>query len=71
LELAGRVENGMSASFWTIKWRGDMSFRLKYPIFYSISNQKEACVGEIGLVNGLEWERASFCMGGTIFEERI
>lgn len=45
--------NGMSTSFWNDRWRGEKCFRLKYPRLYSVSNQKEALVGELHL--GTEW----------------
>lgn len=42
----------MSTSFWSTKWRGERSFRSKYPRLFSISNQKESMVGEIGEEDG-------------------
>ena len=65
-ELTTMVDNGMNSSLWNVKWRGDRTFRSKYPRLYSISNQKECCVGEIGEVVGsstdwhFEWRRDFF-----------
>ena len=48
------------------KWRGEWSFRCKYPRLFFISNQKESMAGEIGKVDGVltewnfEWRRAFF-----------
>lgn len=56
-EVERKVGNGLASSFWNDKWIGDRCFRLKYPRLYSISNQKEALVGEVGVVTevGTEW----------------
>jgi hypothetical protein len=55
--LERKVGNELNTSFWCETWRGDRSFRNKYPTLYSISAQKEAMVGEVGLVTefGTEW----------------
>jgi len=50
LGVGRRVGNGMSTSFWNVKWKGDRCFRLKYPRLFKISNQREAMVGEVGVV---------------------
>jgi len=51
------VGNGMNTSFWNDKWIGERCFRLKYPRLFLVSNQREAKVGEVGLVSamGREW----------------
>ena len=46
-EITRRVRNGMFTSFWEMAWRGELSFRNKYPRLFSLSNQKEAKVGEL------------------------
>jgi len=55
-EVDRRVGNGLTTSFWNDKWREDRCFRLKYPRRYSISTQKEALVGEVGVVTELGTE---------------
>jgi len=42
-----KVGNGMSTSFWNDRWKGENCFHLKYPRLDSVSNQKEALVGEV------------------------
>jgi len=49
-EVERKVGNGLTSSFWNDTWRGDRYFRIKYPRLYLISTQKEAMVGEVGLV---------------------
>jgi len=34
-----------------VAWRGDVAFRYKYPRLFSLSNQKEANVGDLGAFN--------------------
>jgi hypothetical protein len=60
-EVVRKVGNGMSTSFWNDKWQGDRCFRLKYPRLYMISSQREAMVGEVGVVteDGREWNLSS------------
>lgn len=55
-ELVRVVGNGLNTSFWNAKWKGDRTFRSKYPRLFSISNQKEGLVGEIGEVVGSSTE---------------
>jgi len=61
-EVVRRVGNGASTSFWNVAWRGALTFRAKYPRLYSISNQQEACVREIGGSGEwlFEWRRRFF-----------
>ena len=56
-EVVRKVGNGLNSSFWNDRWRGDKCFRLKYPRLYSISNEKDALVGEVGEVReeGSDW----------------
>ena len=56
-EVERKVGNELSSSFWNDTWRGDRCFRIKYPRLYSISTQREAMVGEVGMVSvlGTEW----------------
>ena len=57
LAVERKVWNGLSSSFWNDRWKGDKYFRLKYPRLYSVSNQKEAKIGEMGEPSdhGSEW----------------
>ena len=64
--MARIIGNGLNTSFWNVKWRGEGSFRSKYPRLFSISNQKESMVGELGVVEGsstewnFEWRQELF-----------
>ena len=40
-ELTRIIDNGMNSSFSNLKWRGESTFRSKYPRLFSISSQKE------------------------------
>jgi len=53
-ELSRKVGNGENTSFWDVAWRGEFAFRYKYPRLFSLSNQKEACVGDLGVFNTTE-----------------
>jgi len=57
VEVIRRVGNGQNTSFWNAKWRGDTTFKIKYPRLYAISNQKEAKVADFLVFNGFgtEW----------------
>lgn len=52
-EVTRKVGNEVNTSFWSVAWRGEIAFRLKYPRLFSISNQKEASVADLG--SGGEW----------------
>lgn len=56
-EVLRKIGNGMTTSFWNDKWKGERCFRLKYPRLFMISNQREAKVGEVGVITdaGREW----------------
>ena len=56
LAVDRKVGNGLATSFWNDRWRGDKSFRDKYPRLYSVSIQKEAVVEEVREVSELGWE---------------
>jgi len=44
----------LRTSFWKVAWREDIAFRVnKYPRLYSISNQHDALVSNVGL--GSDW----------------
>ena len=51
-----KVGNGLSTRFWEDRWIGEKCFRLKYPRLYSISNSRDALVGEVGNWSGIETE---------------
>jgi hypothetical protein len=59
-ELVRKVHNGLDTYFWKTKWRGEVVFCNKYPRLFAISNQKEAKVGEIGVMSGtgVDWHFA-------------
>jgi len=48
------VGNERNTSFWEAAWRGDLAFRYKYPRLFSLSNQKEAKVGDFGVASTTE-----------------
>lgn len=56
-EVARKVRNGVNTKFWYARWRGGVPFRGKYPRLFSMSNQKEAMVANMGVNNGpvVEW----------------
>ena len=56
-EVVREVGNGLTSSFWNDVWRGEVCFRVKYPRLFLISANREALVGEVGVVldHGLEW----------------
>jgi hypothetical protein len=56
-EIRRKMGNGSKKSFWNVRWRGDLCFRLKYPRLFKISNQKEATIGALLSLNGtnVEW----------------
>lgn len=47
LAVVRKVGNGNTTSFWKDEWLGEGTLRSKYPRLYDISNQKEACIGEM------------------------
>lgn len=70
-----RVDNDLATRFWDDRWRGGKCFRLKYHRLYSISNDKEALVGEVGVFFGtyygleLPLEKTTLCVGGGNFSK--
>jgi hypothetical protein len=71
-EVVRKVGNGLNTSFWNDRWRGDKSFRLKYPRLYSIVIDKEALVREMGEVfeEGIVW-RFNWRRNLFVWEEEI
>lgn len=61
-EVIRRVGNGRETSFGNAVWRGERSFRERYPRLYSLSNQKEAFVGDC-------WESAAREVVGSLVGE--
>jgi len=62
-EVARNVGNGSNTSFWNVIWRGNTSFRLKYPILYSIYNQRDAVlIDEICLCGRLRGVSRAECL---------
>jgi hypothetical protein len=56
-EVSRRVGNGDNTSFWEVAWKGDVPLHIKYPRLFSLSNQQEARVAELWVVNatGSQW----------------
>jgi hypothetical protein len=69
------VGNGANTSFWEVAWRGNLAFRYKYPRLLSLSNQKEAYVGDLGTINALvcnwtfSWRRPLFVWENDLLGE--
>jgi len=57
LEVERKVGNGLNSSFWNDTWNRGRCLRERYPRLFSISTQKEAKVGEVGVVSdqGIDW----------------
>lgn len=57
-KVTRRVGSGENTRFWELAWRVDQPFRLKYLRLFSLSNQKEAMVGElrVGEPTERDWE---------------
>lgn len=76
-ELSRKVGNGANTKFWEVAWRGDFAFRHKYPRLLSLSNQKEACVGDLGDFNTTEtnwlfsWRRPLFVWENELLMELL
>jgi len=76
-EVCRRVGNGCNTSFWNVHWRGDMCFRLKFPRLFSLSNQKEASIGDLFVLNGsirewfFVWRRQLFVWEEQLVEELL
>jgi hypothetical protein len=47
-----RIGDGMSTRFWRDVWLGDSPLCLKFPRLFSLSEQKDYCVGELLKVDG-------------------
>lgn len=56
-EVERKVGNGLNTSFWNDPWIRGRCLRERYPRLFSISTQKEAKVGEVGVVSdqGIDW----------------
>jgi len=52
-EVVRKVGNGNKTSFWNHVWLGDGTLRSRYPRHFAISNQEEACIGEMREVPGV------------------
>jgi len=71
-ELERRVRNGENTKFWHCRWQGGVSFRVKYPRHFSMSNLKDATVAEVWVLNGtvkewsFSWRRPFF-----VWEEQL
>jgi len=71
-ELSKRVGNDLHTSFWKVRWRGETTFKIKYPRLFSISNQKEATIGDLLALNcsnlewNFNWRRSFFVWEGQL-----
>jgi len=54
-ELIRMVGNGENTSFWSDVWVGEVALGVSFPRLYSISNQKEGKIGEMGEWSGSNW----------------
>lgn len=76
-EISRKVGNGESMSFWEVAWRGEFFFQVKYPRLFSLSNQKEATVREVGLFNttgnnwNFVWRRPLFVWENELLVELL
>lgn len=52
-EVEQKVGNGLTSSFWNDTWRWGTCFRIKYPMLYLISTQREAMEREVRVVPDL------------------
>jgi hypothetical protein len=71
-EVCRRLKSGLTTSFWNTRWRGGTTLSAKYLRLFTISNQKEAKVAEMGRDRGNEsgwnfiWRRRLF-----VWEEEL
>jgi hypothetical protein len=54
--LVRRLGNGMTTRFWRDVWIGGEPLRLKFPRLFSLSSQKDICVGELLNLGEDRWE---------------
>jgi hypothetical protein len=76
-EVTRRVGSGENTSFWKVAWRANQPFRIKYLRLFSLSNQKEAMVGELRVgvatesVWGFTWRRPLFVWEQDLLGEML
>jgi len=74
-EVSKWIGNGLNTKFWHDPWAGIDSLRVIFPKLFSLSNQKEAKVGELWeLIDGvqawsLEWRRNLLVWENIILED--
>ena len=74
-KLSRKVGNGANTSFWDVVWRGNRAFRNKYPRLFSLSNQKEANIGDLGTFDtadgnwSFSWRRPLFVWENDLLTE--
>jgi hypothetical protein len=58
--IVRKVGNGLLTRFWKDVWIGDSPLCIKFPRLFSLSTQKDVCVGEVLKVDGERrlWEFA-------------
>lgn len=73
-EVVRKVGNGMNTRFWLDHWMGNAALCVSYPRLFSISNQKDALVGDLSeaTVGGgtwnLIWRRKLFVWEESLVE---
>jgi mannosylglycoprotein endo-beta-mannosidase len=65
--IGWRLGNGMAIRFWRDVWLGDSPLCHKFPRLFSLSVQKEVCVGDLLKVEG-ERRRWDFCWRRNFFQ---
>ena len=76
-EVSKRIGNGLNTKFWHDSWVGIDPLRVNFPRLFSLSNQKEAKVGDLWeLIDGvqvwsLEWRRNIFVWENVILEDLL
>jgi len=67
--VEGVVGNRENTSFWKDFWVDDVSLRVRFPHLYSISNQNDCKIGDMGERVGsnwnwvFAWRQNLFCLG--------
>lgn len=54
-EIRRKVGNGVGTSFWHEQWFGNSNLKVVFPRLFSLSEQKEASVEEMGWWDGDVW----------------
>jgi mannosylglycoprotein endo-beta-mannosidase len=68
--IVRRLGNGLSIRFWKEVWIGDSPLCLMFPRLFSLSLQKDACIGELLLADG-ERRRWNFNWRRNLFQWEV